>query len=146
MLYFRKKFIFIINYAQEGPSLITYGKEQWIKKTRFNIQDHISKIDSGYLKKICLFLCSCKWLTAARHSLVIPLHFWKSKTLFEDDLINFNRFFLKAPRVGTLWIVGLLSYTILVEKTLKRWASWNRLILCLFLLWFTFLVGITWER
>ena len=58
--------------------------------------------------KVCLNLCSCKWLRPV-HSLVrylTSLQWWQSKTLFGDDLINFNKLFLERPRLATFQKLG----------------------------------------
>ena len=69
----------------------------------FQHQCHRNKMDSEYLES-CLNLCSRKWLRP-RRSLVrylIPWQLWQLNTLFGNDLINFNKLFLKTLRLAAL--------------------------------------------
>ena len=72
--------------------------------------------------KLCLNLCSRKWLRL-RRSLVrylIPLQLWQLKTLFRDGLINFNKFFLKTLRLAALRRLGSnLFHSITVDGKIK---------------------------
>ena len=56
-----------------------------------------------------MFEFKLKKLLRPRRSLVrhlIPLQFWQLETLFEDGLVNSNKFFLKTIRLATLTRLG----------------------------------------
>ena len=68
--------------------------------------------------KLCLNLCSRKWLRP-RRSLVMYFVFfqlWQLNTLFRDGLINFNKFFLETLRPAVLRGLGFkLFHSITVD-------------------------------
>ena len=90
--------------------------------------------------KVPLNLCSRNWLRPMR-SLVrylISLQLWQLNTLFRDDLINFNKFFLKTLRLAVLQRLGSnLFHSITVneknEFLKKLYLVSRRVILSVFL-------------
>ena len=89
--------------------------------------------------KLCQNLCSRKWLRARRSlvSYLISLQLWQLNTLFGDDLINFNKLFLKTLRIAALGRLGsnlFHSITVDEKKFLKKLCLvWNGVILSVFL-------------
>ena len=88
-------------------SIIYVG--QWRRKCAV---DSISKpqLQNGFKEswKLCLNLCSRKWLKPSRSLVInlIPLGLWQLKRLLADGLINFRILFLKTLKLLeflTLW-------------------------------------------
>ena len=81
-------------------SIIYVG--QWRRKCAV---DSISKpqLQNGFKEswKVCLNLCSRKWLKPSRSLVInlIPLGLWQLKKLLVDGLINFRILFLKILRL-----------------------------------------------
>ena len=92
--------ISFINCAPEVASSIS--KQGAVKKKKKCIFVSISRPQqqNGFAVSwlLCFNLCSRKWLRTRRCLVryLIPLQLWQLKTLFDDGLINFNKFFLKT--------------------------------------------------
>ena len=121
LVFVKELSISFINCTQEGASVISKQGAVKKKKCVFVSTSRPHK-QNGFkvFWKRCLNLCSRKWL-GPRCSLVrylIPLQLWQLNTLFGDGLINFNKFFLTAPRLAALrrWGSSLLHSITVDEK------------------------------
>ena len=100
---------------------------QWRRKCEV---DSMSKpqLQTGFKQswKLCLNLCSRKWLIPTRNLVISLIPFWllQLKTLFEEGLINVMKLFLKPTKLFKFWRVGSkLFHSIIVEgkkKFLKK--------------------------
>ena len=85
--------------------------------------DSISKpqLQNGFKEswKLCLNLCSRKWLKPSRSLVInlIPLGLWQLKRLLADGLINFRIIFLK--------ILKLLEFLMLWSSLFPFYNSWR---------------------
>ena len=69
-------------------------------------------------RKLCLNLCSRKWLKPSRNLVInlIPLGLWQLKRLLADDLINFRILFLKILKLlEFLMLWSSLFHSIIVD-------------------------------
>ena len=96
------------------------------KRRRKCAVDSISKpqLQNGFKEswKLCLNLCSRKWLKPSRSLVInlIPLGLWQLKRLLADGLINFRILFLKILKLLeflTLW--SSLFHSIIVDGKKK---------------------------
>ena len=93
---------------------------QWRRKCAV---DSISKpqLQNGFKEswKLCLNLCSRKWLKPSRSLVInlIPLGLWQLKRLLADGLINFRILFLK--------ILKLLEFLMLWSSLFPFYNSWR---------------------
>ena len=93
---------------------------QWRRKCEV---DSISKpqLQNGFKEswKLCLNLCSRKWLKPSRSLVInlIPLGLWQLKTLLADGLINFRILFLKILKLlESLILWSSLFHSIIVDR------------------------------
>ena len=93
---------------------------QWRRKRAV---DSISKpqLQNGFKEswKLCLNLCSRKWLKPSRSLVInlIPLGLWQLKTLLADGLINFRILFLKILKLlESLILWSSLFHSIIVDR------------------------------
>ena len=93
---------------------------QWRRKCAV---DSISKpqLQNGFKEswKLCLNLCSRKWLKPSRSLVInlIPLGLWQLKTLLADGLINFRILFLKILKLlESLILWSSLFHSIIVDR------------------------------
>ena len=99
-------------------SIIYVG--QWRRKCAV---DSISKpqLQNGFKEswKLCLNLCSRKWLKPSRSLVInlIPLGLWQLKRLLADGLINFRILFLKILKLLEFLMLWSSSFhSILVDE------------------------------
>ena len=92
---------------------------QWRRKCAV---DSISKpqLQNGFKEswKLCLNLCSRKWLKPSRSLVInlIPLGLWQLKRLLADGLINFRILFLKILKLlEFLMLWSSLFHSIIVD-------------------------------
>ena len=74
---------------------------EWRRKCAVQYPNHNYRMGFKSLWKLCLSLCSHKWLKPSRSLVInlIPLRLWQLKSLLADGLINFRTPFLNILKL-----------------------------------------------